>query len=65
MKITLPNQTPEDVLHKLRTHLDRLGFQDVTLTVLGSNRPSRTPIDNPFAAMVIEPLAMYTVGHSA
>lgn len=50
----VPNQTPEDVLHKLRTHLDRLGFQDVTLTVLGSNRPSRTPIDNPFAAMVIE-----------
>ena len=51
----VPNQNPDDVLDKLRRHLDTQGFDDITIAsqVEGEN-PARTPLDSPFVAMVAE-----------
>jgi acetylornithine deacetylase/succinyl-diaminopimelate desuccinylase-like protein len=35
----VPDQDPEDILVKLRAHLDANGFSDVQIEVLGSERP--------------------------
>ena len=43
----VPNQTPEEVVAKLRTHLDTHGFHDVKITVIGAGRPARTDPDHP------------------
>ncbi|GAJ23298.1 unnamed protein product, partial [marine sediment metagenome] len=44
-----PNQRPDDVLAKLRRHLDSHGFSDITIAsqIEGEN-PARTPLDAPF-----------------
>lgn len=51
----VPDQRPEDVLEKLRAHLDRHGFDDVELDPEdhGEN-PARTPLDHPFARLVAD-----------
>lgn len=43
----VPNQTPEEVVSKLRAHLDAHGFSDVKITVVGAGRPARTDPDHP------------------
>jgi acetylornithine deacetylase/succinyl-diaminopimelate desuccinylase-like protein len=43
----VPNQTPEEVVTKLRAHLDAHGFSDVNITVIGAGRPARTDPDHP------------------
>jgi acetylornithine deacetylase/succinyl-diaminopimelate desuccinylase-like protein len=48
------NQTPEEIVGKLRAHLDAEGFSDVQVTLLGGGRPARTDPDNPFIALVCE-----------
>lgn len=48
----VPNQTPEDVLIKLRKYLDDQGFSDVEITYLGGEPPARTSPDDPFVALV-------------
>ncbi|MBW7883230.1 MAG: M20/M25/M40 family metallo-hydrolase [Caldilineaceae bacterium] len=50
----VPNQDPADIFRKLRRHLDDAGFADVAVTVLGSEKPARTPVDDPFVQMVVE-----------
>lgn len=47
----VPDQEPDEILAKLRAHLDREGFADVTVTRLGSMAPSKTPADDPFVAL--------------
>jgi acetylornithine deacetylase/succinyl-diaminopimelate desuccinylase-like protein len=47
------NQTPEEVLEKLRAHLDIEGFGDVKVTKLGGGRPGRTDPDDPFIQLVV------------
>jgi len=49
----VPNQRPEDVLAKLRRHLDSHGFSDITIApqIEGEN-PARTPLDAPFVGIV-------------
>jgi len=42
-----PGHDPEQVLKGLRAHLDREGFQDVTITFLGGNPAGRTDPDDP------------------
>jgi acetylornithine deacetylase/succinyl-diaminopimelate desuccinylase-like protein len=50
----VPDQDPEDIVKKLRAHLDREGFDDVQITYLGGERPARTDPDDPFVKIVIE-----------
>jgi acetylornithine deacetylase/succinyl-diaminopimelate desuccinylase-like protein len=48
----VPDQHPDDIARKLRVHLDEHGFEDVSVSVLLSAEPVRTPLDHPFAARV-------------
>jgi acetylornithine deacetylase/succinyl-diaminopimelate desuccinylase-like protein len=48
----VPDQTPAEVLEKLRSHLDANGFGDVEIIELGSEPPGRTDLDDPFLQMV-------------
>jgi acetylornithine deacetylase/succinyl-diaminopimelate desuccinylase-like protein len=50
----VPDQTPEDILQKLRSHLDAQGFPDVRITYLGGEPPARTDPDHPFIRIVVE-----------
>lgn len=47
----VPDQDPDDVMRKLRRHLDRRGFPDIELRALGSERPARTPVTHPLVDM--------------
>src|SRR5688572_2135891 len=48
----VPDQTPEDALRLLRAHLDREGFPDVDVRLLGGNPAGRTDPDHPFLRLV-------------
>jgi acetylornithine deacetylase/succinyl-diaminopimelate desuccinylase-like protein len=50
----VPDQTPDDILAKLRRHLDARGFADIEVRRLSAERPARTPIDHPFVDVVRE-----------
>jgi len=50
----VPNQTPEDVIDGVRSHLDQAGFSDVSLTYLGGGPPARTDPDHPFVQLTAE-----------
>jgi len=52
----VPDQDPDDIMAKLRRHLDRHGFSDIALRSLGGERPARTPIADPFVGVVREAL---------
>jgi len=45
------DQDPEDILRKLRRHLDALGFADVVIRQSSTERPARTPMDDPFVSI--------------
>ena len=47
----LPDQDPDDIVQKLRQHLDDGGFQDIEIKVLGKMNPFRTPIDDPLVEL--------------
>ncbi len=49
----VPDQRAEEILSKLRKHLDSHGLSDITIapTTEGEN-PARTPLDSPFANIV-------------
>jgi len=53
----VPDQDPEDILEKLRRHLEAAGFADVQVRALAGERPARTPIGHPFVALVRRVLA--------
>ncbi len=48
------DQDPEEIAWLLRRHLDRHGFADVELRVLGSVEPSRTPPDAPIVDVTVD-----------
>lgn len=48
----VPNQTPEEVVAKLRKHLDDHGFEDIQITIIGAGRPARTDPDHPLVEMM-------------
>lgn len=50
----VPDQTPEEILAKLRAHLDAEGFEDVQIEYLGGEPPARTDPDDPFIKLVVE-----------
>ncbi len=52
----VPDQDPEDLLAKLRAHLDRHGFSDITVRALTSEHAARTAPSHPFALVVRDAL---------
>jgi len=48
----VPDQHPDDILKKLRVHLDAHGFNDIQITDLGGDPPARTDPDDPFIQIV-------------
>src|SRR5947208_5080547 len=50
----VPNQDPDDILAKLRRHLDSHGFGDIEIQTLGGERPARTPVTDPLVAVMRE-----------
>jgi len=48
----VPDQDPRDIMAKLRRHLDKHGFGDITIRELGAERPARTPIGEPFVQVM-------------
>ncbi|MBU7031755.1 MAG: M20/M25/M40 family metallo-hydrolase, partial [Theionarchaea archaeon] len=55
----VPDQDPQKIYRLLQNHLKEHGFEDIEVCLLGPLWPAKTPIDNPFVAMVKE--AMKTV----
>jgi acetylornithine deacetylase/succinyl-diaminopimelate desuccinylase-like protein len=50
----VPNQKPQDILNKLRAHLDSEGFSDVEIEFLGGEPAARTDPDDPFVKIVVD-----------
>jgi acetylornithine deacetylase/succinyl-diaminopimelate desuccinylase-like protein len=50
----VPDQKPEDILKKLRAHLDAEGFEDVQITFLGGEPAARTDPDDSFVGTVVK-----------
>jgi acetylornithine deacetylase/succinyl-diaminopimelate desuccinylase-like protein len=50
----VPNQTPEEILAKLRAHLDAEGFEDIEVVFIGGEAPGRVDPDHPFIRLVVE-----------
>ncbi len=50
----VPGQMPEDIVAKLRKHLDHEGFDDVKINFLGGEPAARTDPDDPFIKIVVE-----------
>jgi acetylornithine deacetylase/succinyl-diaminopimelate desuccinylase-like protein len=48
------DQDPDDILRKLRAHLDRHGFEDIDIETRGGVEPSRTDPDDPFVNVVVD-----------
>ncbi len=50
----VPDQNPQDILSKLRAHLERHGFGDVRVTYISGEHPARTPVNDPLVAVMRE-----------
>ena len=50
----VPNQKPDDILKKLRAHLDAQGFDDVKIHYWGGEPAARTDPDDPFIKIVVD-----------
>jgi len=50
----VPDQDPDDIVAKLRRHLDSHGFGDVENKNLGGERPARTPVTDPLVGVMRE-----------
>jgi acetylornithine deacetylase/succinyl-diaminopimelate desuccinylase-like protein len=48
----VPDQQPAKIERALREHLHAQGYDDITVTVLGSAEPVVTPLDHPFVRRV-------------
>lgn len=48
------DQDPEEILSLLRAHLDRHGFTDIEIELLGAEYPARTPVDSPIVQTVAD-----------
>ena len=49
----VPDQTPEEILEKLKAHLKGGGYGDLEVEFLGGLNPSRTPVDHPYVQTVV------------
>lgn len=50
----VPDQSPEEIVGKLRAHLDAQGFSDVQITYFGGGRPAKVDPDDPFVRIANE-----------
>lgn len=50
----VPDQNPDDILMKLRAHLDAQGFDDIEIIYHGGTRPAKTDPDHPFVRLTNE-----------
>ncbi len=50
----VPNQKPQDIVKKLRAHLDAQGFSDVKINFLGGEPAARTDPEHPFVKIVVD-----------
>jgi len=50
----VPDLTPDLVADLLRAHLDRRGFSDIEIEILGGIMPARSPMNAPFARACVE-----------
>ncbi len=50
----VPDQRPDDIFKKLRTHLDAQGFADVAIELLANGRPAKIDPDDPFVKLTLE-----------
>jgi acetylornithine deacetylase/succinyl-diaminopimelate desuccinylase-like protein len=50
----VPEQTPEEIVEKMRVYLDEEGFADVEVRLLGGQRPARVDPDHPFVQLANE-----------
>lgn len=50
----VPDQSPEEIVGKLRAHLDAQGFGDVQVTYHGGGRPAKVDPDDPFVQIANE-----------
>jgi acetylornithine deacetylase/succinyl-diaminopimelate desuccinylase-like protein len=50
----VPDQTPAEVVERLRAHLDREGFGDIEVVFIGGEAPGRTDPDDPFLRLVAD-----------
>jgi acetylornithine deacetylase/succinyl-diaminopimelate desuccinylase-like protein len=48
----VPEQTPDDILEKLKSHLKAQGFEDVQVKKLGGAEPVVAPLDGAFAQRI-------------
>jgi acetylornithine deacetylase/succinyl-diaminopimelate desuccinylase-like protein len=69
----VPNQDPDDLIRKLRKHLDDQGFSDVVFNYAHGSRAGRTDPDDPFVQLTLdtarevygkEPVVMPMIGGS-
>jgi len=51
------DQDPDDILRKLRAHLDRHGFNDIEVIPLASFLPIKTPVTDPFVQVILDAAA--------
>lgn len=49
----VPDQTPEEIIPKLRAHLDAEGYPDVEVRYVAGVKPARTDPDHPFVQLSI------------
>jgi acetylornithine deacetylase/succinyl-diaminopimelate desuccinylase-like protein len=50
----VPDQTPQEILQKLRKHMAAKGFADVQVEFLGGESPARTDPDHPLVKIAVE-----------
>ncbi len=50
----VPEQDPQDILNKLRKHLDKEGFSDIEITPISKKKAFKTPVDSEFAKLIYE-----------
>ena len=50
----VPDMRPGDVFNKLRRHLDRHGYSDIEVKLIGGVNPYRTSMDAPWVKLVAE-----------
>jgi acetylornithine deacetylase/succinyl-diaminopimelate desuccinylase-like protein len=53
----VPDQTPDEILSKLRAHLDAHGFEDIEIIFHGGTRPAKTDAEHPFVQLTNETAA--------
>ncbi|WP_029422066.1 M20/M25/M40 family metallo-hydrolase [Alicyclobacillus macrosporangiidus] len=50
----VPDQDPNDILRKVRKHLDQHGFSDIEVELLNGQRAYRARTDHPFVGLVVD-----------